>query len=249
MSAIVAKFGGSVLDGVEGYARVSDELRRLRSDYDTVLAVVSAGKGVTDRLISRIAGNDANLLNQALMGVSCVPEFDTPDISRILISGEWESVRNLVSVMRGMARGVVQDSSYPIVAEGSFLCGKVLFGESERRFARADYNSGWIYVIAGYGAVNVQGNVVLLGRNASDYVAALFAGFCGAEKLVFYKDVDGIYSNWGNGSQKKLDSIRREELAGMGSMKVLDSRVLNAYKGAMEVRRLDSIGSGTLITA
>ena len=56
---VVAKFGGSVLNSPEAYVRVAEVIERLNREY-TVAVVVSAMKGVTDKLI-RILENPQDL--------------------------------------------------------------------------------------------------------------------------------------------------------------------------------------------
>lgn len=55
-------------------------------------------------------------------------------------------------------------------------------------------SSYYYLVITGFIAANEEGHFVTLGRNGSDYSAAIFARLLQANKLVIWTDVDGIYS-------------------------------------------------------
>lgn len=67
--------------------------------------------------------------------------------------------------------------------------------ESRRRFAqwRAQH-SGRDTVVTGYVASDRQGQATTLGRNGSDFSAAIFANLCDADALTIWTDVDGVLS-------------------------------------------------------
>ena len=239
--SVVAKFGSSVLKDDESYLNVALELLVLKAIYDKVYTVLSAEEGETDRLIQSVAGDEANILQSALLGYSKAPKFETPEVSKALIQGEFKSVDNLVDILKDNAIGVKQTENYPITAHGSYLYGHVLLPESRIK-AKAIQNDKPIEIVSGFGAVDLDGNVVLLGRNASDYVASIYAHIYNAKKLIYYKDVDGIYVNFCKPNQKKLDIITRQEFLGLGSMKVLDQRVLDVYGGDIWIKKLHDLG-------
>ena len=51
-----------------------------------------------------------------------------------------------------------------------------------------------IYVITGFIASKEDGTPTNLGRNGSDYSAAIFASLFNAEELIIWTDVDGVLS-------------------------------------------------------
>lgn len=67
--------------------------------------------------------------------------------------------------------------------------------ESRRRFAqwRAQH-PGRDTVVTGYVASDTQGRATTLGRNGSDFSAAIFANLCDADALTIWTDVDGVLS-------------------------------------------------------
>lgn len=245
--SIVAKFGGSVLKDDKGYEDVALELSVLKARHGKVYAVVSAGKGETERLIREVAGdytNDINELAQALMGYYIHSKFDKPELSKKLVQGELESVDRLVKIFgKEYAVGVKQTGNYPIIARGSYLYGHVLLPESRLK-ARELQHSAPIEIISGFGAVDMNGDVVLLGRNASDYIAAIYACLYDVNKIIFYKDVDGIYDK----NQRKLDVITRQEFLSLGNLQVLDQRVLDIYSGEIVIRDLYSFEENVRIS-
>ncbi len=55
-------------------------------------------------------------------------------------------------------------------------------------------NKAQIYILPGFIAANKQGQLCTLGRNGSDYSAAIIASCIGAEVCEIWTDVDGVYS-------------------------------------------------------
>lgn len=53
---------------------------------------------------------------------------------------------------------------------------------------------GQIAIVAGFQGVSVEGEITTLGRGGSDTTAVALAVALGAQKVEFYKDVQGIYS-------------------------------------------------------
>lgn len=67
--------------------------------------------------------------------------------------------------------------------------------ESRRRFARwRNEHPGRDTVVTGFVARDAQGRDATLGRNGSDFSAAIFANLCDADALTIWTDVDGVLS-------------------------------------------------------
>ena len=236
--SIVAKFGGSILKDDRAYEDVALELLVLKARHGKVYAIVSAQYGETQRLIHEIAGNEREALEIALLGQTINSKFDIPKVSKTLIQGELDSVDRLIEILGDYAVGVKQTESYPIIARGSYLYGHLLLPESRLK-AKELQHSAPIEIISGFGALDINGNVVLLGRNASDYIAAIYACLYYANKIIFYKDVGGIYDK----NRRKLEVITRQEFLNLGNLQVLDPRVLDIYGGEVIVKGLYDLGN------
>lgn len=70
---------------------------------------------------------------------------------------------------------------------------KVLLEESYARM-RTVFKSKCLYITQGFIAATAQGETTTLGREGSDYSAALIAAALNAQDLRIWKDVDGVYS-------------------------------------------------------
>jgi aspartokinase len=246
MRTIITKFGGSVFQNESSYQGVACHINDLAQDYDRVICVVSAQKGVSDNLIDKVAGSDRDRLQMALKGEIDCCDYDNPGVARDLIQGEFDSVDRLVGV--GGFSGLKQvQGSFPVIANSSYLNAQVYMDYSWQ-FAQDNPIDSGVTIVAGYGARDLVGKVVLLGRNASDYVAALLANLYEADALRFYKDVDGVYENFGFDGQLKKDVVSRKYLRELGDTKVLDSRVLGVdYQGDIEIMRFGDRDVGQVI--
>jgi aspartokinase/homoserine dehydrogenase 1 len=121
-----------------------------------------------------------------------------PSTARDLIAGYGElwSARLLAGVLR--AQGVAATACNArdvLVVEHGKLGPVVDWEETRARFAdwRAQTDAE-VYVITGFIATTVDDVPTTLGRNGSDYSAAIFASLLEAEALTIWTDTDGVMS-------------------------------------------------------
>ena len=81
-----------------------------------------------------------------------------------------------------------------IVAEGAYLDSLALLSESRARFADVCADGSKLLIMPGFVAVNEFGEKVTLGRNGSDYSAAILAACINANCCEIWTDVDGVYN-------------------------------------------------------
>ena len=114
---------------------------------------------------------------------------------RILSYGERLSAR-LVAVRLGFD-GEVVDSSEIITTDASFGNAIIDLYQSHRQANERLMPllaSNKIPVVTGFIGATNNGKITTLGRNSSDYSAAVIASFIGAEEVWICKDVYGIYT-------------------------------------------------------
>ena len=81
-----------------------------------------------------------------------------------------------------------------LLASGGYLESSVDIEESTRRVDAGSIPKGNVVLMAGFTAGNDKGELVLLGRNGSDYSAACLAACLGASVCEIWTDVDGVYT-------------------------------------------------------
>ena len=238
---VVWKLGGSVLETEESFNKLAAVIKGYlasSSKLEKLYIVVSAMKGETDRRVRAAAPEmkQRQLLADLLSGTACEVEnswaLDAAALSKFLLEGEMESARKLCSALDDLdidSRVFTQDDYYPIATRGSYLRAEFDPENSSSRFhffekLTRDYQ---VVILSGFGAVNQKREPVLLGRNASDLVAALMSYLDRqVEEVVYIKDVEGIYQDFNSPDRKLISLIEKLELLKQETGQVLDLRVL-----------------------
>ncbi len=94
---------------------------------------------------------------------------------------------------RGYSVHIV-DPVKQLLAKGGYLESSVEIEESTKRVDAANIAKDKVVLMAGFTAGNEKGELVLLGRNGSDYSAACLAACLGASVCEIWTDVDGVYT-------------------------------------------------------
>ena len=81
-----------------------------------------------------------------------------------------------------------------LLAHGSYLESSVDIAESIKRVDAASIPKNNVVLMAGFTAGNEKGELVLLGRNGSDYSAACLAACLDASVCEIWTDVDGVFT-------------------------------------------------------
>ncbi|ULQ60343.1 bifunctional aspartate kinase/homoserine dehydrogenase I [Brucepastera parasyntrophica] len=114
---------------------------------------------------------------------------------RIMGLGEQLCVPVFAEVLRRRGEDVeVLDSRKYIVTEGLLREGDPVIDKIEENFSPLRNEGAHILLAPGFISSDVSGKPSLLGRNGSDFSAALMALGLGAEKLEIWSDVDGIFT-------------------------------------------------------
>ena len=153
-----------------------------------------------DRLVAILDAwsSDADDISDVLKAVALVRS--APQRSRDVVAGYGElwSARLLAALLAhldGARGGTWLDARDVITVRQSELGPTVLWDESQAKFDSslpADFLG--IAVITGFIASDEEGLQTTLGRNGSDYSAAIFAALAKAAQLSIWTDVDGVMS-------------------------------------------------------
>jgi len=153
-----------------------------------------------DRLVSVLDawGKDAEGVTDVLKAIALVKS--APQRSRDVIAGYGEiwSARLLAAYLEQESPergGTWIDARDVISVHQTELGPSVLWGSSREKFADvvAEDFTG-IAVVTGFIATDEDGLQTTLGRNGSDYSAAIFAALSRATELSIWTDVDGVMS-------------------------------------------------------
>lgn len=241
MSLIVEKFGGTSVGTIERINIVADQLVKRYQAGESLVVVVSAMSGETNRLIE--------------MGKQIGGENSQREMDMLVATGEQVTISLLAMAIqqRGVDAISFTGSQVAIQTDSDHAKARIVHINSEKIITEVE--QGKIVVIAGFQGVDEQGNVTTLGRGGSDTTAAAVAVAVGADECRIYTDVDGVYTTDPRVVEEaqKLETITGEEMLEMSSLgaKVLQTRSVEfARKYQLPLRVLSSFeeGSGTLIT-
>ncbi|MDG6881209.1 Aspartokinase I/homoserine dehydrogenase I [Phocoenobacter uteri] len=109
--------------------------------------------------------------------------------------GEKLSIAMMKAWFEAKGYGVTKiDPVEKLLAKGDYLESSVDIAESIKRMSSESIPEKNLVLMAGFTAGNEQGELVLLGRNGSDYSAACLAACLKAERCEIWTDVDGVYT-------------------------------------------------------
>lgn len=241
MALFVQKYGGTSVGTIERIQHVAAKIVKAKQEGHSVVVVVSAMHGETDRLIK---------LAEALSHEPNPREYDM-----LVATGEQVSMSLLAIALAhsdcparsytGLQAGIHTD---PVHTKARII-------DVKTETIQKDLDNGYVVVIAGFQGVNEHGDITTLGRGGSDTTAVALAAALKADECQIYTDVDGVYTTDPRmiPEAQLLTQISFEEMLEMASLgaKVLQIRSVElASKHNTPVRVLSSFneGLGTLVT-
>ncbi|GIU30108.1 bifunctional aspartate kinase/homoserine dehydrogenase I [Shewanella sp. MBTL60-007] len=175
------------------YRAVLAKVEKVFNDlYGAAAASLSAEQNV---LLADKLKQQLSFWHSKLEGMSLLGECPESVEAQILVGGEKLSSALMVEVMRSFNHSA--DLLLPeslLVGYGPRLESAVDIEASKLRFNALDLSAADVWVMPGFTAGDAQGNIVTLGRNGSDYSAAVLSACIGASCCEIWTDVDGVYN-------------------------------------------------------
>ena len=241
MFLAVEKYGGTSVGSVERINAVADRVATARQRGESLVVVVSAMAGETNRLLDLASQIDPDALAREMdVLVSTGEQVSIALLSMALHKRDIEAR----SYTGGQVR-ILTDSIH----------GKARIRDINAARVRTDLELNRVVVVAGFQGVDDDGNITTLGRGGSDTTAVAMAAALEADECRIFTDVDGVYTADPRivPEARRLDQITVEEMLELASQgaKVLQTRSVEfAGKYHVPLRVLSSFedGPGTLIT-
>lgn len=241
MALLVQKFGGTSMGSLERIQAVAQKIIQTHQQGHTIVVVVSAMSGETDRLIN--------------LAKSCHPDPDPREYDMLVSTGEQVSIALLALTLKNLGYPACSYTGYQagIRTNGGHKKARILDIETQPLHqALAD---GIIPIVAGFQGINEENHITTLGRGGSDTTAVALAAALKADECQIYTDVDGVYTADPHVvmQARRLSHITFEEMLELASLgaKVLQIRAVEfAGKYRVPLRVLSSFvdGPGTFIT-
>ena len=220
----VLKFGGKSLSNGEGLQKVLELIEERAAEGERLTVVLSARERTTDNLehILDLAArgedysteltelfnyqkkgyqidftDEINRLGKILEGVSLIGDYSLKTKDEVLAFGEVFSVKLVAKLLteRGIKARFV-DSRELLVTDSTFGDARIQENASKAKVISRflEFSNRDLPVVTGFISANEKGETTTLGRNGSNYTAALLANYLDAEEMLNYTHVNGIYT-------------------------------------------------------
>ena len=213
MSITVMKFGGTSVANWSRVEVVTNIIKkRLSSNKQKILVVVSAMSGETNKLIEGFKEIDNDINN---------PEYDV-----ILSTGEQFSSAFLSTALNksGIISRSLMGWQIPILTDSHYSKARILSVDTSN--IKRLFKKYRVLVVAGFQGITKDNRITTFGRGGSDTSAVAMAVALKSKCCEIFTDVDGIYSADPRivKNAKKIKKITYEEILEMAS---LGSKVLH----------------------
>ncbi|WP_235603216.1 bifunctional aspartate kinase/homoserine dehydrogenase I [Piscirickettsia litoralis] len=133
---------------------------------------------------------DIHVIRDLLNTVITLRVYSEELQARVIGNGEKWSAQILTGLLSKNSKALYVDASQVLVLASE----EIDWQKSKENLSELSLLNYDQVVITGFIAGNGQGVQLTLGRNGSDYSAAIFAKILGTQKLIIWTDVDGIMS-------------------------------------------------------
>lgn len=140
---------------------------------------------------------ELSAIEKILSGVTLTGDYSLKTKDEILSFGELISGKYVTAALQANGvKATLLDSRQLIKTDDSFSNAEVDEGLSKENVLRYfhELDSDTVPVVTGFIASNKNGATTTLGRNGTNYSAALLANFLDASELINYTHVDGIFT-------------------------------------------------------
>ena len=199
-------------------------------------------------------------LSKRLEGVSLLGDYSLKTRDEVLATGELISCKLVVECLkeRGV-NAVLLDARELLQTDSNFGNAQIAEAISKakvvERFSELAPNT--VPVITGFIAANERGETTTLGRNGSNYTAALFANYLDADEVLNYTHVDGIFTanpDYVNQARviENLSYAEANELANFGAQVLHAKTIIPLIEKNIPLRILNTFNpnsKGTLISS
>ena len=199
-------------------------------------------------------------LEKLFEGVSLLGDFSQKIKDEVLAQGELLSAKTVsVLLNKKGIKANVTDARELLITDENFGNAQPILNISKENVIKhfKKHNGETINIITGFIASNLKGETTTLGRNGSNYTAALLANYLDAEELQNYTHVDGIFTANPDlvADARKIEELsfsEANELANFGANILHAKTIIPLLEKNINLRILNTFNqdnSGTLITA
>ena len=217
---IVHKYGGTSVGSLDRIENVAKRVARARSEGKSIVVVVSAMSGETNKLIEYARHFSKTPAKREMDMLLSSGER----VTAALLSIALQEMGVDAVAMTGRQAGIKTNSNHTYARIESI----------DTTAMQAELEKGHVVIVAGFQGINRFQQVTTLGRGGSDLSAVAIAGALHADACEIYSDVDGVYTTDPRiePKAKKMDFVSYDEMLELASLgaKVLQSRSVELAK-------------------
>ncbi len=240
---LIVKFGGAAVQKPECFSHIADLIIKRSEQYPQIVIVLSAMGDMTDQLVA--------------LARQIHPNPPRREYDMLVSVGERISISLLAMAFAKKGKKAVSftGSQSGIITTNNHSEAKII--DVRPRRLLFSLKSGQLVIVAGFQGVSHEKEITTLGRGGSDTTAVALGVALGAEKIEFYKDVEGIFNEDPKTSNRSslLHHLTYEEakkIIARSGGQVLHTRAIDLAKKnslSLHIRSFHVMnGKGTLIS-
>ncbi|MFH4548414.1 bifunctional aspartate kinase/homoserine dehydrogenase I [Vibrio alginolyticus] len=186
----------AVIEGALRNGEAELQIKELEESFKTLFAQVQAVlPNIDGSAFDNQVKTSLSQLRQFVHGINLLGMCPNNVNARIISKGERVSIQLMKAVLeaKGQPAHLIDPVEY-LYAKGDHLEAMVDVEVSTQNFRQNPLPQGHVNIMPGFTAGNEKGELVTLGRNGSDYSAAVLAACLRADCCEIWTDVDGVYN-------------------------------------------------------
>ncbi|WP_447065401.1 bifunctional aspartate kinase/homoserine dehydrogenase I [Vibrio alginolyticus] len=186
----------SVIEGALRNGEAELQIKELEESFKTLFTQVQAVlPNIDGSAFDNQVKTSLSQLRQFVHGINLLGMCPNNVNARIISKGERVSIQLMKAVLeaKGQPAHLIDPVEY-LYAKGDHLEAMVDVDVSTQNFRQNPLPLGHVNIMPGFTAGNEKGELVTLGRNGSDYSAAVLAACLRADCCEIWTDVDGVYN-------------------------------------------------------
>ncbi|ELA6780137.1 bifunctional aspartate kinase/homoserine dehydrogenase I [Vibrio alginolyticus] len=186
----------AVIEGALRNGEAELQIKELEESFKTLFTQVQAVlPNIDGSAFDNQVKTSLSQLRQFVHGINLLGMCPNNVNARIISKGERVSIQLMKAVLeaKGQPAHLIDPVEY-LYAKGDHLEAMVDVDVSTQNFRQNPLPLGHVNIMPGFTAGNEKGELVTLGRNGSDYSAAVLAACLRADCCEIWTDVDGVYN-------------------------------------------------------
>ncbi|EOX4456997.1 bifunctional aspartate kinase/homoserine dehydrogenase I [Vibrio diabolicus] len=186
----------AVIEGALRNGEAELQIKELDESFKTLFTQIQAVlPNIDGSAFDNQVKTSLSQLRQFVHGINLLGMCPNNVNARIISKGERVSIQLMKAVLeaKGQQASLIDPVEY-LYAQGDHLEAMVDVDISTQNFRQKPLPQGHVNIMPGFTAGNEKGELVTLGRNGSDYSAAVLAACLRADCCEIWTDVDGVYN-------------------------------------------------------